>query len=221
MRYRSWHFATLITLAINQLAHASEIIQPRDYHAHEAGVKRGLSWLALQPFKGKWRLLAAHPRFISIPDVIAGEGTRVKSDVKNALVLLADKNLKAGMLGKSLIDSSPSASHEQWYENTRLPNVGQARNFTLNGRSYTLKNTQGKLQLISAGLSQYLFDYSEEMESNAEIVWVGDLDRDGRLDLIIDASEHYNVGELRLYLSSVAPSGSLLKLVASRRTTGC
>lgn len=221
MRFRSWYVPLVIMLMACQFSDASEIIEPSDYHADEAKTKPGASWLALQPFKGGWRLVSAGPRFISIPDEISGTGIRVKSGVKNTLVLLADKSLSPGSVGKSLGGGSSGASPEQKFESSRLPNIGEAKEFVLNGRRYTLSNSNGKLSLISQGTSQPLFDYSEEFDNNATIVWIGDLDRDGRLDLIVDASDHYNVGELRLYLSGRARSGSLVKLVASRRTTGC
>ena len=48
------------------------------------------------------------------------------------------------------------------------------------------------------------------------IVWAGDLDRDGIIDLIIDdVSDSYNYYYYSLYLSSEAEPGSLVRLVAS------
>lgn len=221
MRMCSWYISAVMVFGFCGLSTASEIIQPSDYHADEARVEAGASWLALQPFKNDWRLVSTSPRFVPIPDEITGDGIRVKPGVKNALVLLADESLRPGFVGKSQAGHSTGASPDQNFENSRLPSVGKDRKFALNGRGYTLRNLKGRLLLISQGVSQHLFNYSEEIENNAQLVWVGDLDRDGRLDLIVDASDHYNVGELRLYLSGGASSGSLVRLVASRRTTGC
>jgi hypothetical protein len=51
--------------------------------------------------------------------------------------------------------------------------------------------------------------------------WAGDLDRDGAMDLLLDLTDHYNVTELALFLSSAAQDGELVRRVATLRTTGC
>ena len=53
------------------------------------------------------------------------------------------------------------------------------------------------------------------------LLWAGDLDGDGRLDLLLDESDHYNVSETALYLSSLAASGALVGRAGRHRTTGC
>jgi len=53
------------------------------------------------------------------------------------------------------------------------------------------------------------------------LVWAGDLDRDGKLDLYMDFTDHYNVSDYVLLLSSHAAAGRLVKKVASRRYVGC
>ena len=53
------------------------------------------------------------------------------------------------------------------------------------------------------------------------LLWAGDLDGDGRLDLLLDESGHYNVTETVLYLSSLAAPGALVGRAGRHRTTGC
>lgn len=53
------------------------------------------------------------------------------------------------------------------------------------------------------------------------ILWAGDIDGDGLLDLYIDATDHYNVSAPTLFLSSEAGEGELLKRVAWLRFVGC
>lgn len=53
------------------------------------------------------------------------------------------------------------------------------------------------------------------------IYWAGDLDGDGKLDLYLDLANHYNVGQYRLFLSSPAEKGKLVKEVANFRFVGC
>ena len=58
-------------------------------------------------------------------------------------------------------------------------------------------------------------------EAQWVLLWAGDLDGDGRLDLYMNLSTHYNVSARRLFLSSAAASGALVREVAVFQTTGC
>ena len=58
-------------------------------------------------------------------------------------------------------------------------------------------------------------------DAPVRIVWAGDLDRDGRLDLLVDLSDHYNLARPTLFLSTDAPEGSIVTAVAEHRSTGC
>ena len=53
------------------------------------------------------------------------------------------------------------------------------------------------------------------------LLWAGDLDRDGKLDLYVSVTQHYNVSERKLFLSSQADEGQLVKEVADFVTSGC
>jgi len=54
-----------------------------------------------------------------------------------------------------------------------------------------------------------------------KILWAGDLDLDGSLDLLVDTSDSDNVNEIRLFLSSPAEPGHLLSEVARLTRVGC
>lgn len=53
------------------------------------------------------------------------------------------------------------------------------------------------------------------------IVFAGDIDGDGILDLIINASDHYNVTNLIVYLSRPAGNGEVVKSVGEHTSSGC
>jgi hypothetical protein len=53
------------------------------------------------------------------------------------------------------------------------------------------------------------------------VLWAGDLDLDGNLDILLDTSEHWNVTDTRLFLSSAAEGDQLVSGVARFKTTGC
>lgn len=52
------------------------------------------------------------------------------------------------------------------------------------------------------------------------LLWAGDLDRDGRIDLLLNLTDHYNKSVLTLFLSSPAQN-KFLEKAAVRTTTGC
>lgn len=53
------------------------------------------------------------------------------------------------------------------------------------------------------------------------VLFAGDLDRDGRLDLLFDTSDHYNLMRPTLFLSSAARSSEFLRQVSEHRAVGC
>lgn len=53
------------------------------------------------------------------------------------------------------------------------------------------------------------------------LLWAGDLDRDSILDLLIDVSDHYNISEPTLFLSSPSKESGPLTVFASFRGVGC
>ena len=58
-------------------------------------------------------------------------------------------------------------------------------------------------------------------DATPNLIWAGDLDGDGKLDLLMDLTWHYNVKLPALFLSSQAEDGDLLKKVAELLQTGC
>jgi hypothetical protein len=53
------------------------------------------------------------------------------------------------------------------------------------------------------------------------LLWAGDLDRDGKLDLYLSVTQHYDVAERKLFLSSQARRKKLVREVASFEIGGC
>lgn len=69
--------------------------------------------------------------------------------------------------------------------------------------------------------SQPLVQLETLMDARPQVLWAGDLDRDGQLDLLLDASFHYNVSDYALWTSRGAPAGELVRRVAGLTTSGC
>jgi hypothetical protein len=75
-----------------------------------------------------------------------------------------------------------------------------------------------RVEIGANGRFQPLYSTRESDEGSWSLVWAGDLNRDGRLDLLLRASHHYNVDVLRLFL---AGRDGRLHEVAAFQTTGC
>jgi hypothetical protein len=75
------------------------------------------------------------------------------------------------------------------------------------------RNGQSIIELLVA---QPNFD-----DQMIKILFAGDIDGDGFLDLIIDTSRHYNSTIPTLYLSKPAAGGHLVKPVGQHETVGC
>ena len=97
--------------------------------------------------------------------------------------------------------------------------------------SMHISNSKAQLLFSDGKINQILGEYSAFSindstyyfgdDASPSLIWAGDLDRDNKLDLIMDLTDHYNVSEVTLFLSSYAIKGNLLKKVAVFRTVGC
>lgn len=61
-------------------------------------------------------------------------------------------------------------------------------------------------------------DFDDEM---VNLIFAGDIDGDGILDLILDTSRHYNVTSPTIYLSRPASTNEVVKPVGSHTRVGC
>jgi hypothetical protein len=91
---------------------------------------------------------------------------------------------------------------------------GETLEFRLLTGQYRLEVQGARLLLKGPAAEQTLQD-----RSACALVWAGDLDGDGRLDLLLKKHEPRGVSELTLWLSSTAAGGKLVEPVARLRTT--
>ena len=88
---------------------------------------------------------------------------------------------------------------------------------------YRCTKTECAFMLETNGVAQQLFTIEKDMllEVRHIINFAGDLDHDGRLDLVMNASRHWNEIRPTLFLSTSAKSGQLVGRVAEISMTGC
>ena len=214
-------------------AGAIHVLLSGDYHGDEVAHGSGPGWLALVLKSGTARLEPVTLKVSRVFDALLDEegkppytGKRVASlPAVEALALLRGAGLKPGPLDGATLTG---------------PREGLAgKSFSLGARRYTLDVASGcgrragpcGWTLSDGAIRQTVAelevtrtaDGSLDTDSaNTGLIWAGDLDGDGRLDLILDVSNHYNaVAQVRVFLSSRAAPGRLVGEAASFGAVGC
>ena len=81
----------------------------------------------------------------------------------------------------------------------------------------------GRQQQVLPEAGGYMVDGEAVLgeDGSPQLLFAGDLDGDGRLDLILDLSDHYNKSLPTLLLSSEAADGELVGAAAAFESVGC
>jgi hypothetical protein len=79
----------------------------------------------------------------------------------------------------------------------------------------------GRIELRVGEAKQTLFECTDCDQDAWGLRWAGDLDGDGKVDLLLTAGTHYSVTVTRLFLSSKAKKGELVREVAKYESSGC
>jgi hypothetical protein len=77
-----------------------------------------------------------------------------------------------------------------------------------------------RLVLRERGHSVVLYQTERSEDGHWSLIWSGDLDGDGALDLVLEAASHYNVREVRVFLSRPAGARGPVQ-VGHRASVGC
>lgn len=202
------------------------------YRKSEVIAKTGETWLTLIEKNGKYSLVNSkakltRKRTISYP----GDEPDVKLSFDTlGIPIFAVRNIKSLSPGSvTTLYHRPS-----WKEIDRrnLPiepmKLSFERVFDLNGNRYILRAVNGitangtkatALVLEHNNVTQIIDQNYEDIIG--DLLWVGDLDNDGKIDLYFDQFNERGSFGIGLYLSSEAKDGEFVRLVAIFGTAGC
>lgn len=221
---------------------------PGMFHDGEAVARHGERWLALRVHEGDASLRMARLRVKRVFDVIAdaeGEATgqEIDSDVGDVVTYLRGPGLHAGpvamavseFVGEGPLPTQRLRLGDRVYRIlTRC--TAAAVNATQDGMAYRCRielSEDGKDGDVEHGSRQTLAEMTGTSalsaapdivlgdDASPHLIFAGDLDRDGRLDLIFDTSNHYNLSHPVLFLSGAAEGDELLHAVAEHDAVGC
>ncbi len=206
------------------------------FHGDEPVARDGESWLALETRSDGARLSPTRVRLARVHDAVLdadGEATGLEVaaiDAPDAGMLLRGPRLSAGRveLAERLDDASLGHGEfaalrfrgTEYRVRARCPATpppaegGQTCEVVLaTGASSTPLTSVQRWRSDNGGIA-----FGDDAAPH--LVHAGDFDRDGRLDLILDTSGHYNVSRPTLFLSTPAPHGGV-EAVASHESVGC
>ncbi len=191
------------------------IVVPGNYYQGEAELETGENWQGLFEMDTFYELRtvelfvedAQSP--MDRDDEITGKDVFVVEEKGNLLFLIKSEEFHFvdGPVEPALLDSE------------RLP---ADTSIVLQGTWEIFTEKEG-LFFTDGDILQRLSDvYPNAYGEGVSVVWAGDLDNDGRIDLILNDRPHYAFRHCyRLFLSSEAEPGLLLKEVAEFVTVLC
>lgn len=196
-----------------------KLLFPGAMHSEEVPYRSGKKWLGLFRNGDHDRLLPATVRVgpIENPDLYDTE-VKVISAKRSIFLLSGANDLKVGRV---------STLFEQ-FEGAKVFDLSSRKSFGKGGKFWWLWiENVGEFGLPQKGSSLVLQEsgYDAQVlrtlpdgcnDCSWELLWVGDLDNDSRLDFLIDVSDHYNVRQPTLFLSSKEYA-----VYASFRAVGC
>ena len=223
------------------LAGGFAIQPPGHFHAGEPIARDGEAWLALRVVDDRAWLVATRLRAVAVPDALVDQaGARTGLAVSSADDEGVVAYLRGGALLARAIEPAVVAARGQPAPGLRYDLVFRGRSYRLSSqcaaRPHHVQERQPqhacRIELHSDGQRQVLSTLGGYREPGATtmslgddaspaLVFAGDLDGDGKLDLIFNATDHYNVSRPTLFLSSQAAPGKMLREVAHYQSVGC
>jgi len=182
-------------------------------------------WFAANQTQTGMALSETRIEVTEVPNSCSGTATRISAmDVREPLFLVrGSRAFRSGPLD-SVLDHrrfiypaegfSLKLESGAWFGfqayGSAVPSIGEVRVTDYEIRIYQGTRTQTLAQFARI-----------DWDGPPQVVWAGDLDRDGRLDALLDLRTHYVGHHYVLFLSSDASDEQLVNKVAEFQVGGC
>lgn len=201
------------------------------FHGDEVPGRTGETWFALVVDGGKATLQPTTLKIEAVNDPV-GDGPDEKTGrsvvapgIEPRVLLRGIASLSAGDIAVAMADPQPLNA------GTPLPITFGGKTLNLGVRCSGTGDALTCTVVLGDGvMEQVLFDtFATRSESGVielgeavpSVLFAGDLDRDGRVDLLIDTTDHDNLSRPTLFLSGAAKKGQHVAHVAQQSITGC
>lgn len=195
---------------------AAEMFRPGLFHGDQVAASSSDGWFCLT-----WMRLDAHLFRCSIEVTQAFDAVMNDHSGKQVTVLGAEGTFAILRGIPSLVEGPVSTTFMGYFP------LGPEASIVLGSHMEGLNlhvGAQGEgheLRLLHGGRTQVVTSLTPmDLDGLPALLWAGDLNRDGELDLLVDTTDHYNVSRWTLFLSTGDPDGGLVP-TAFFTTTGC
>lgn len=210
-----------------QDAHSFALLEPGTFHGSDVSVDQPPTWIGIY-CKGK--SCSAQQTTIHstrVPDPLGNDDPKVPTGTEigvstpdQPLFLVRGISVRKDALPTFLAGEQSMVAGDE----LAIPFLGSKLELRVKG-SKTEKEPLPKgsqLVLSEGSLTQVLFSLPEGGDDPyITVLWIGDLDGDGKPDLYLDTTWHYNLSHKVLWLSSLAKRGEIVGQAAVFATTGC
>ena len=217
-----------------QAASGVRLVEAGGFHGDEVSARTGETWLGLYVSEGRSSLAPSVVEVVPEHDPVVDEEPWQKTGKAVSVVNRKDEPLFL-IAGAAALKPGPVVTSRA--EEATLAS-GANVSLRLAGAVYSLRVLNGggragqialpadaRLVLSKGRATQVLYGMGAEGggvdHHEWRLLWAGDLDGDRGLDLYVQVSDHYNVIEHRLFLSSRAGRKRLVREVAVFRMVGC
>lgn len=204
-----------------------EILLPtryRDWENKNAADNLTGNWIELYEKNGIYFLGKADYSIERGFDECSGDSTKTITTKNKTLILLEDNLLKLGE-----VETAKFSKNKVWptesvtihfndvdYSLRAEGKVMSSEKVSTDNGTEIFKNVRDyKLYISAEGAAENLFLQQESFNDTfVEILFIGDIDRDGKPDFIFSANRDYEEERVILYLSSKAKEGKIIKKMA-------
>lgn len=212
-------------------------LAPGTTHSGESPLSPGKGWLALRKGIGGWELISTDIKAKKTNSEITEYDIEIKSSHKDAIAMFKLPQLTSGSVVTPILpdgllttffikenETYPSFKVQFNSDEYQFKGAKENGSYVYNNATHTysydaavveMGNKRSAIGDTGGGSSQ-----SDSDNNNVQIVWIGDLDRDGKLDVITRVNGT-NTSGLCLYLSSSAMGKELFGKPICHKGSGC